>query len=106
MEHISKLINKVLSGGGGEALLHGDFTILPKKEPHGVVCNGRPLTNRNALWKIVAILAKDQLSECACARGMVPLGQFAMWSRTSVVDQLRVLHDAFLIRGRWGKLSG
>ena len=60
------------------------------------MCNGRPLTNRNTLWKIVAILAKDQLSECARTRGMVPLGQFAMWPRTSVVEQLRVLHDAFL----------
>ena len=44
----------------------------------------------------MAILAKEQLSECARTRGMLPLGQFAMWPRTSVVDQLRVLHDAFL----------
>ena len=44
----------------------------------------------------MAILAKEQLSECARAQGMLPQGQFDMWPCTSVVDQLRVLHDSYL----------
>ena len=94
--HVTSLVNDIIFKGGGDVLLHGDFTIPPKKEPHGVVCNGQPLTNRNTLWKIVAILIKDQLSDRATALGLLPSGQFAMWPRTYVVDQLRVLHDAFL----------
>ena len=35
--------NAALSGARVPALHHGDFALLPKKAPHGIVGNGRPL---------------------------------------------------------------
>ena len=47
-EHMSILANfyyRLLSGYKVEIPHFGDFTLLPKKSPHGVAANGRPLSN-------------------------------------------------------------
>ena len=51
-EHLSILANfsnRLLSGCKVETFHFGDFTLLPKKSPHGVVVNGRPLSNLSVI---------------------------------------------------------
>ena len=44
--------NVVLLDTRVPALHHGDITLLPKKVPHGIVGNGRPLSRLSFLWKV------------------------------------------------------
>ena len=36
-----------------------DFINLPKKQPHGLIANGRPLSNLSTVWKLTAALLKN-----------------------------------------------
>ena len=95
--------NVVLLGARVPALHHGDFALLPKKAPHGIVGNGRPLGNLSVLWKILSMHLASTLQAFLCARGRVSHAQFAMWPHTSVADVLRVVHDWFLFRWSGGR---
>ena len=63
-EHLSILANfynRLLSGCKVDTLHFGDFTLLPKKRPHGVVANGRPLSDLSVIWKLFSMdLANGQ----------------------------------------------
>ena len=46
--------NLLLSECTVKILHHSDFA--PKKEPHGIVANGRPLSHLSVLWKLLSNL--------------------------------------------------
>ena len=86
---------------------HGDFALLPKKVPHGMVGNGRPLSNLSVLWRVLSMHLASTLQVFLWAHGRVSRAQFAVCSHTSVADVLRVVHDWFLFcwsRGRQSRL--
>ena len=63
-EHMSILANfynRLLLGCKVETLHFGDFTLLPKKSPHGVVANGRPLSNLSVIWKLFSMVITKAL---------------------------------------------
>ena len=76
--------NVVLSHARVPALHHGDFAVLPKKAPHGIVGNGRPLGNLSVLWKVLSMHLSSTLQTFLCTQGRLSCAQFAMWAHTSV----------------------
>ena len=93
--------NLLLQGARVPGMHHGDFTLLPKKQPNGIVGNGRPLSNLSVLWKVLSMHLAGHLQKFLCAQLRISREQFAMWERTSVVDVLRVVHDWLL--SRWAQ---
>ena len=83
-----------------EALSHGDLHLLPKKPPHGIGANDRPLTNLVLLRKVVGLVVKEEEQPWLREHRFLPPSQFALWPETSIWDFLRVLHDYFWYR--WG----
>ena len=88
--------NAVVSGARVPALHHGDFALLLKKAPHGIVGNGRPLSNLLVLWKVLYMHVASTLQTFICTHGRLSCAQFAIWAHTFVADVLRVVHDWFL----------
>ena len=39
----------------------GDFTLLPKKSPHGLVANGRPVSNLSVISKLFSVVVTKTL---------------------------------------------
>ena len=68
------------------------FTLLPKKSPHGVVANGRPLSNLSVIWKLFSMVITKALQTCLTDHDRMSRTQMAMQCSTSVVD-LRVVFD-------------
>ena len=56
---VEDLINDILRGSPVPQAHSADFINLPKKQPHGPIANGRPLTNRATGWKLTAALRKN-----------------------------------------------
>ena len=77
-----------------------DFINLPKKQPHGPMVNGRPLTNLATVWKLTAALLKNHYQPRLVASGMLPPHQFGMPRHCSSLELLRVLHDVWWDRWR------
>ena len=67
--------------------------LLPKKPPHSIGANDRPLTNLVLVRKVVGLVVKEQEQTWLRGHGFLPPSQFALWPGTSVWDFLRVLHD-------------
>ena len=72
-----------------------DHHFPPKKRPHGIGANDRPLTNLVRLRKLVGLVVKEEEQPWLRGHGFLPPSQFALWPGTSVWDFLRVLHDYF-----------
>ena len=101
-EHMSILANfynRLLSGYKVEILHSGDFTLLPKRSPHGVVANGRRLSNLSVIWKLFSMVITKALQSWLTDHDRISRTQMAMQRSTSVVDLLRVVFD--WIRQRW-----
>ena len=97
---VCQVVNRYMRGEHPEALAHGDLHLLPKKPPHGIGANDRPLTNLVLLRKVVGVVVKEGEQPWLREHGFLPPSQFALWPGTSVWDFLRVLHDYFW--HRWG----
>ena len=87
--------NLLLSGCKVEALHFGDFfgDLLPKKRPHGVVVNGRPLSNLSVPWKLFSMVITKALQSWLVCHGRISRTGMAVQRSTSVVDLLRVVFD-------------
>ena len=97
---VCEIVNRYKKGKHVEALAHGDLHLLPKKPPHGIGVNDRPLTNLVLLRKVVGLVVKEKEQCWLREHGLLPPCQFALWPGMSVWDFLRVLHDYFW--HRWG----
>ena len=97
---VCEVVNRYMRGERLEALSHGDLHLLPKKPPHGVGSNDRPLTNLVLLRKVVGLVVKEEEQPWLREHGFLPPSQFALWPGTSIWDFLRVLHNYFWYR--WG----
>ena len=69
MQPLLIFYNVVLSGARVPALHHGHFAIFPKKAPHGIVGNTRPLSNLFVLWKIMSMHVASSLETFLCTHG-------------------------------------
>ena len=101
-EHMSILANfynRLSLGCEVETLHFGDFTLLPKKSPHGVVANGRPLSNFSVIWKLFSMVITKALQTWLTDHDRISRTQMAMRRSTSVVHLLRILFD--WIQQRW-----
>ena len=83
----------LLSGHKVEALHLGDFTLLPKKSPRGVVVNGCPLSNLPVLWKLFFMVITQALQIWLVQHGRISCIQMAGRWPTSTVDPLCVVSD-------------
>ena len=97
---VCEIVNRYKKGKHVEALAHGDLHLLPKKPPHGIGVNDRPLTNLVLLRKVVGLVVKEKEQPWLREHGLLSPCQFALWPGMSVWDFLRVLHDYFW--HRWG----
>ena len=101
---VCEVINRSMRGEQLEALSHGDLQLLPKKPPHGIGANERPLSNLVLLRKVVGLVVKEEEQPWLWEHGFLPPRQFALWPGTSIWDFLRVLHDYFWHRwASWGE---
>ena len=101
-EHMSILANfynRLLSGRKVENLPFGGFTLLPKKSPHGLVVNGRPLSNLSVIWKLFSMVITKALHTWMTDYNHISRTRMAMQCSTSVVDPQRVIFD--WIQQRW-----
>ena len=57
---VCEVVNRYMRGERLEALSHGDLHLLPKKPPHGIGANDRPLTNLVLLRKVVGLVVKEE----------------------------------------------
>ena len=89
------LIDVVLGGTPVRQIHSPDFINLPKKNPHGLVANGHPVTRLSTLWKIIAAVLEDNYQPKLVHRGVLPPHQFWMHPSCSSVELLRVLHDVW-----------
>ena len=92
---VCKIVNHYMRGVRLEALAHGDPHLVPKKTPHGIGINDRPLTYLVLLRKGVALVVKEEEQPCLQGHAFLPPSQCALWPGVSVWDFLRVLHDYF-----------
>ena len=97
---VTELINDIFNGSPVPQAHSADFINLPKKLPHGLIANGRPLTNLAMVWKLTAALLKDRCQPRMVASGILPPHQLGMSPHCSSVELLRVLHDVWWDRWR------
>ena len=93
---VCEVVNRYMWGERLEALSLGDLHLLPKKPPHGVGANDRPLTNLVLLRKVVGLVVKEEEQPWLREHGFLPPSQFALWPGTSIWDFLRVRGTARL----------
>ena len=70
---VCEIVNRFTRGERLEALAHGDLHLLPKKPPHGIGANDRPLTNLVLLRKVVSLVAKEVEQPWLHRHGFPPL---------------------------------
>ena len=90
-EHLSILANfynLLLSSYKVETLQYGDCILLPKKSSHGVVANGRPLSNLLVLLKLFSMVITKALQTWLVHHGRISCTRMAMQQSDSVVDFL------------------
>ena len=93
MSILATFYNRLFLGCKVETLHFGDFTLLPKKSPHGVVANGRPLSNLSVIWKLFSMVITKVLQTWLTDHNRMSRAQMAMQCSTSVVDLLRIVFD-------------
>ena len=71
----------------------GEFTLLPKKRPHGVAANRRPLSNLSVIWKLFPMVVTKALQAWLTDHGRISCTQMAMQRSTSIVDLLCIIYD-------------
>ena len=57
---VCEVVNRYMRGEHLEVLAHGDLHLLPKKPPHGIGANDRPLTNLVLLRKVVRLVVREE----------------------------------------------
>ena len=102
LDIVCEIVNRYMRGESLEALAHRGLHLLPKKPPHSIEANDRPLTNLVLLHKVVGLMVKEEEQPWLRGHGFLPPSQFALWPGTSVWDFLRVLHDYFWQRWTCG----
>ena len=60
LDIVCEIVNRFMRGESLEALAHGGLHLLPKKPPHGIGANDRPLTNPVLLRKVVGLVVKEE----------------------------------------------
>ena len=96
---LANFYNRLLSGCKVGSLHFGDFTHPPKKHPHGVVANGRPLSHYitlyhlSVIWKVFSMVVTKALQAWLTDHGRISCTQMAMQRSTSVVDLLHINFD-------------
>ena len=98
LDVVCEIVTRFMRGERLEAVVHGDLHLLPKKPPHGIGANDRPLTNLVLLRKVVGLVVKEEEQPWLHRQDFLPPSQFALWPGTSVWDFLRVLHNYFWLR--------
>ena len=88
LDIVCEIFNRFMRGEHLEALAHGDLHLLPKKPPHIIGANDRPLTNLVLLFKVVGLVVKEEEQLWLRGRGVLPPSQFALWPGISVWDFL------------------
>ena len=58
LDMVCEIVNRYMRGEHLEALAHGDLHLLPKKPPHGIRANDRPLTNLVLPRKVVGLVVQ------------------------------------------------
>ena len=99
MTILAKFYNRLLSGCKVEILHFWDSALVAKKSPHGVVANGRPLSNLSVISKLFSMVITKALQSWLVYHDRISRTQMAMQRFTSVVDLLRVVFDR--IEQRW-----
>ena len=95
-EHFSILAlfcNRLLSGCKVDILHFGNFTLLPQRSPHGVVANGRPLSNLSVIWKLFSVVITKALQTWLTDHNRISCKQMALQRSISVGDLLRIIFD-------------
>ena len=78
---VCEVVNRYMRGKRPEALSNGDLHLLPKKPPHGIGANDRPLTNLVLLRKVVGVVVKEEEKPWLRKHGFLPPSQFALRER-------------------------
>ena len=80
-------IRNVVARVSLDILVHGDFSALPAKIPHGLIANARPLLNFTTMWKIISAHIADQYVPLSAQTGVLPCtrSMLPVW-RTSFVS--------------------
>ena len=60
LDMVCDIVNRLMRGERLEALAHGDLHFLPKKPPHGIGANDRPLTNPVLVRKVLGVVVKEE----------------------------------------------
>ena len=79
---VCEVVNRCMQGERLEALAHGDLHLLPKKPPHGIGANDRPLTNLVLMRKVVGLVVKEEEQPWLREHGFLPPSQACI--RTAV----------------------